>query len=357
MSVHQCHKTKRWYVKYRVDGVQTSKWFGTGKRQKEAAEAFDFDIKALKKRRQELPKRTGVFLDHVAQAYLDDAKMRGASKSFLRDFSNLLNKVFLPALTKKPVEALRYDDILEAVRPFLDRTQSTRNRYLGYLRAVFRFGIAHGLTKNNPLANWKKPKEQPRRSLLTVAGLRKILDSAPEHLKWAIEVEWNLGARPGPSELFALKWEHVNFEEGTVAIYASKTRSWRDVPISADFLARLAARKKIAKSPYVIEYHGHGVRRVNTSWVWAVAEAAKCEPSLLGATLYDIRHLFATTLLNQGADLAAVSSLLGHHSTHMTANQYYHLMAGEKRKAVQKLPSLDQPDPPKTVVLKFKKVQ
>ena len=159
MSVHQCSKTKRWYVKYRVDGKQTSLWFGAGKREKEAAEAFDHELKALKKRHQDLPKRSGVFLDHVAQAYLNDAKLRGASESFLRDFSNLLNKVFLPTLTRKPVDSLRYDDILDSVRPFLDRTQATRNRYLGYLRAVFRFGIAHGLTKNNPLANWKKSKD------------------------------------------------------------------------------------------------------------------------------------------------------------------------------------------------------
>ena len=130
--------------------------------------------------------------------------MRGASKTFIKDFSNLLNKVFLPALTRKPVNNLGYDDILEAMRPFLPRTQATRNRYLGYLRAVFRFGMAHGLTKNNPLANWKKPKEQPRRVSLTVTQLCRIMRHSPEHLRWAIEVEWNLGARPGPSELFAL---------------------------------------------------------------------------------------------------------------------------------------------------------
>jgi len=170
-------------------------------------------------------------------------------------------------------------------------------------------------------------------------------------------VEWNLGARPGPTELFGLKWENVNFDEGTIAVYASKTKSWRDVPVSDEFLGKLAERKKTAKSPYVIEYRGHGVKGVGTSWRRAVAEAAKSDPAVRLATPYDIRHLFATTLLNRGADLAAVSALLGHNSVHMTANQYYHLMAGEKKKAVSKLPSLDATETDLVKILKFENVQ
>ena len=48
MSVHQCKKTNRWYVKYRVDGKQTSRWFGVGRLEKKNAEAFDYDLKALR---------------------------------------------------------------------------------------------------------------------------------------------------------------------------------------------------------------------------------------------------------------------------------------------------------------------
>ena len=34
----------------------------------------------------------------VAQAYLNDAKMRGVSEEFLKTFPSLLNKYFLPTL-------------------------------------------------------------------------------------------------------------------------------------------------------------------------------------------------------------------------------------------------------------------
>lgn len=66
---------------------------------------------------------------------------------------------------------------------------------------------------------------------------------------------------------------------------------------------------------------------------------------------YDVRHLFATTLLREGGDLAAVSKLMGHSSVHMTANQYYHLLGDEKRRTIAKLPSLspEQQDAPPPV--------
>jgi hypothetical protein len=56
--------------------------------------------------------------------------------------------------------------------------------------------------------------------------------------------------------------------------------------------------------------------------------------------MYDIRHLFASTMLTGGADLAAVSKLLEHSTIQMTANVYYNLQKGEKERAVNLLPSL-----------------
>ena len=70
--------------------------------------------------------------------------------------------------------------------------------------------------------------------------------------------------------------------------------------------------------------------------------------------MYDIRHLFASTLLTGGADLAAVSKLLGHSTIQMTTNVYYNLQRGEKERAVSLLPSLHGEDKKPEKVIPFR---
>jgi site-specific recombinase XerD len=42
--------------------------------------------------------------------------------------------------------------------------------------------------------------------------------------------------------------------------------------------------------------------------------------------MYDVRHSIFHNIITNGADLAAVSRLLGHSSTKMTADTYYHVI-------------------------------
>ena len=72
--------------------------------------------------------------------------------------------------------------------------------------------------------------------------------------------------------------------------------------------------------------------------------------------MYDIRHLFASVMLAGGADLAAVSILMGHSSTQMTANVYYELLEGEKKRAISLLLSLYEVEkkPEKVIPIRVK---
>ena len=58
--------------------------------------------------------------------------------------------------------------------------------------------------------------------------------------------------------------------------------------------------------------------------------------------MYDFRHLFATMMLNKGADLAAVSKLMGHAKITTTANVYYETRSSEMKRAVSLLPQLPE---------------
>ena len=81
---------------------------------------------------------------------------------------------------------------------------------------------------------------------------------------------------------------------------------------------------------------GRGLTTIRKSFKNACQRAGITYPT----RMYDLRHLFATTLLNKGADLAAVSKMMGHSTVKLTADTYYHYMSGEKERAVRLLPGL-----------------
>jgi integrase len=312
--------------------------FGRGPLAKKSAQSFDLHLKAERKIGNRPVAGSHIYFGELAQKYLDERRALGnVSESYIEDLMWVVNNHIGPILSARPVGELTFtEDMMRVADHYKGRAQATRNRYFTYLKAIFRYGIRIKLTKNNPLQEWKKSKEQPRQFFLTVDDLKKIICSASPHLQWAIEVEFNLGARPGESELLALKWQHVDFEKREVSVYGRKTKEWRQVAISEAFRDRLLVRKQEAQCEFIVDYKGKPFKKFRRSWNTAVKKAGIAYP----CRFYDVRHLFATHLLSSGANLKAVSSSLGHSTAKQTVDTYLHLLKGEKERAASLLPDI-----------------
>ena len=57
---------------------------------------------------------------------------------------------------------------------------------------------------------------------------------------------------------------------------------------------------------------------------------------------HDLRHTYASLLIQQGESLAYVRDQLGHHSIQVTVDVYGHLVPGGNRKAVDKLDAVEE---------------
>lgn len=339
MSVHKRFNNGTYYVSYRDDtGKQRTKSFGKGDVAKREAEAFDYEIKSRKLRGLEIKTpNNGVYTDELCQTYINTKKAEGKAGKWLIDFTSILNNHILPGLPMKPVNQLTQQDILRfMMEKYASNSPTTRNRYLSYLKVIFNFGIKHGITDLNPLEKWNKAKEKPRQSTLTFRQLKKIKKHASKHLQWALDVAFHLGVRTGESELLALRWEHIDWELNEIRVFAPKTNTYRTIPISEIFMRELDRKMLESKSGYIVEYRGRPIKSLRKSFRTA-CEKAGIDKSV---TSYDVRHLFATTLLNKGGDLASVSNMMGHASTKMTADQYYHVLKSEKARTVKLLPNL-----------------
>lgn len=342
-------KDGRYFVQYRVHDKKspTKEYFGRGPDGKRAAQVRDAEVNLARKRHQRVVKPAGVYFDQLAQAYLKDLRARGKTEKHGQELAKLLNNHLLPMLCHRPVDQLDYDDIMRVAERYADRSQATRNRYLGYLRAIFRFGVDQEITTHNPMKKWRKGREPRRKMLLTVDDLKRIYENAAPHLQWAIEVEWHLGTRPGVSELLALRWSDIDFDNGTVHVAGTKTKgSDRIVHINAAFRSRLLEMRDQAQTEYVVEYKGQPVKKFRRSFKTACKNAG----INYDVRMYDIRHLFISVSLAGGADLKAVSETVGHASTKMTADVYYHSLEGEKQKAADNIPDIRPPDKARKVL-------
>lgn len=333
-------ETGTWYIQYRIPGLDTpqKEYFGKDESAKQLAEERIEELNTgYYYTSTLLSSRKRLFLDELGQYYIDMMRSKGKTARWIKNTKYLLNQHFLPVLCRVPVNQLTIVDVLKVAERFNGRSNGTKNRYMDTLKAIFNFGLDLDLTTSTPMRQWKKFKERPREVFLTVKDLEKIYRLAPDHLKWIIEIEWELGTRPGISELFSLKWADVDFDSDTLRVRGTKTLgSNRIIPLTPYFKSRLLEMKTKAISDYLIEYRGKPIGSCKTTFMKTARKAGITYP----IRLYDIRHLFASTILANGGDLKAVSKLLGHSTTKMTADVYYHELKGEKAVALTKKPTL-----------------
>lgn len=140
-------------------------------------------------------------------------------------------------------------------------------------------------------------------------------------------------------EASALQWRDVDLAGGTVTVRASntKTETTRTVPLNDFILGVLKAWRKQTREIGHVFYQVHGKHKGKpigeTKTFWArLLRLAKIE----NLRIHDLRHTFASWLVQEGEDLYVVKDLLGH-STIKITERYAHLGPRKGRAAVAKL--------------------
>jgi hypothetical protein len=250
----------------------------------------------------------------------------------------------LPDLENKPCAEIKSSDIMAIVgKHWAGAAQSTRNRYIGYIKSIFEYGVIHGYLEKNPLATWVKGKEPRHESPLTLDGIKIIQRHAPKHLSWAIDVAWNIPARPG-KDLFELKFSQVDYDREGINVYHSKVGKWAWIKLPDEFLRDLYRQERFHKSGHLIEYRGRPVERMDTSLKSAAARGGLAYP----VRMNDIRHLWITTALDTGTEPSLVAKMAGT-SLEMIIKNYYESHAAQAR-CIENMPRLRERDRKSKVV-------
>lgn len=158
-----------------------------------------------------------------------------------------------------------------------------------------------------------------------VLDLFAALEVQPGLLRVA-QCGYYLGARKG--EILAMRWQDVDFDAGTVRLGGKQGR-YRTIEVPPAFLSLLRASRGLPLG-WVVTAPSDGTATKSERWNFYKAWRKVCKsmgllkPNGDAIGVHDLRHSYATHLIEQGVGAQDVQRLLGH-STLRTTERYTHL--------------------------------
>ncbi len=332
--------------------------------------------------------------------WLENVAKGSIKESTYQEYEAVLRNHVYPTLGDKLFLDVRRADIRELIKAKKEKqcAQSTIKNIIAPVRGMYNQAIEDDTPVRNPAARvgklTKAPKDKPQKKIDPLTReeiqllLRTAMDKRP-HWYPLFLCACRTGLRMG--ELIALKgtdldlnsrFIHVqrNLSRGKISVpkngrdrkvdmssmlagtltellssrrskalqdemkKAAGERRDRDVVINEvmdDWLFQtpLTERSELAKRRHP-EGEARGGTQLDPSNMRKVFMRLLADAKLRRVRFHDLRHGFASLLLQQGESLAYVKEQMGHSSINVTVDIYGHLVPGGNRQAVDKLDAL-----------------
>ncbi|WP_317043870.1 tyrosine-type recombinase/integrase [Mucilaginibacter xinganensis] len=221
------------------------------------------------------------------------------------------------------------------------------NRKIATLRKYFKFLVQEEVIQINPAAKINTPKI-PKNLPVVVedARLTQMLDDNEvfghdfKGLRDKLVIEMLFGTGMRLSELMGVKDTDINTYEGTIKVLGKRNKE-RIIPVNNELKLLIAEYQELKKKQ---DFSGN-----NSLTLIVTDKGANAYSKLIYLIVHKylsyistqnkrsphvLRHTFATSLLNRGADLNAIKELLGH--ANLSATQIYTHNSVERLKSIYK---------------------
>jgi integrase len=275
----------------------------------------------LRKTARQVP----TFAEFIDEQYLPHIKTY--KRSWGTDLS-LLNNHLLPRLGKRYLDQITRQDIVKIhlERKAAGAAASSANRLLIMLRFMFNLalrwevpGVKENPTRNIPLM----PENNKRERYLSLEEARvlyaAVCQSDNPMLQYIVPMLILTGARK--REVLDARWEDFDLDRRVWRIPTTKLGKPRYVPISDGVLSLLGSVPRLPGLGYVFGNAATGKPFVSIYAGWNTARIRAGMPEV---RVHDLRHSFASLLINAGRSLYEVQTILGHTQI-KTTQRYAHL--------------------------------
>lgn len=281
--------------------------------------------------------------------WLDGSVQQRCRASTAHSYAATVDRYIAPAIGRIPLAKLAPEHVAQMLAD-LTRRGDLSPTTVRYVRVVLRVALGVARKQGKVARNVAALVDPPRavrydRQPLSADQVAELRTAIRGHrLEALILTALGTGARQG--ELLALAWRDVDLDAGTVAIRRTLQVGSRELTEPKTDRSRRSLHLPLSVQGALRRHQVRqaGEREAAKVWdargfVFATRAGAPLDSRnvttdlqaiLAGAGLpkqrfHDLRHAYATLLLEAGADLYEVSRGLGHASIATTANVYAHV--------------------------------
>jgi integrase len=354
------HKGK-WWVFIDHKGKRKAKCIGKSeKAANEVAEKIEARLKLGDFSPLEEEKKLTLFADYAVEWLKTYAAVRCKPSTF-EDYERTYTLHLKPVFGTKHLQNVTREQVKRLLAQKLEGGLS-RSRVmgiLGVLNAVLNSAVEDGHLAMNPAARLGRIVRQEKGALkeiypLTREELAVFLAAVQEHFPASYPL-FLLLARTGMrfGEALALKWQDLDFHGSFIEVRRNWRRKRLSTPKSGKgrrvdmsrqlketLLALFETRKEEAwqrgweQVPEWVFSNEKGELLIEVTIRKYVFYPALSRSGLRRIRIHDLRHTYASLLIQNGESLAYVKEQLGHHSIKITVDTYGHLVPGGNRQAV-----------------------
>lgn len=229
--------------------------------------------------------------------------------------------------TKEPKNILPLDIKRIENKLLKIRTPQTVFHVLELLRRIINFGVNSRLCKGIDFKIDMPKVDNVKTEDLTADEIERLLQAIVEdfHPQAGTMMQMVLFTGMRKSELFRLRWKHINFEKRFIQIVDGKGGKDEIIPLNESAKELLEEYKKLNPDNSLYVFPGRGGRQRTTiaRQVNRIKERAGLPKSF--RSLHGLRHVYASMLASSGeVDLYTLQKLLTHKDS-KTTQRYAHL--------------------------------
>ena len=265
-----------------------------------------------------MEKQVKLFLEFLEN---DKKASENTLQSYRRDivyYNKYLETNKLNYAKVKEEDIKEYLEYLQSV----GKKASTISRSLASIRAIYQFMVKNKKVKQDPTVHIQSPKIEKRTPSVLTAKEVELLLNQPKDVdlkgtrdKAMLEFAYATGMRV--TEIISLNIEDVKLDEGYVVCHSGSKQ--RNIPLGTLSLKALKEYVEEARPVLIRDENVKALfvnvngQRLTRQGFWKIVKFYKEQAHITKEiTPHVLRHSFATHLLQNGADLKSIQTMLGH---------------------------------------------